>query len=658
MLPYPSTDICVQTYYDEIRNAISQSLKKAREATKATKKQHKILSEHTFKLLTRRKELQGSKIKTRSMKNELSALYKITNKYIKRDYERYRQDTIDKHLQHTGSTKKAFKELRTSKTWIEGLNRQDKTANNRTEIITVASEFYKRLYSDNTRKALTSNNINRSIQGQIRPVDEIEIIEAIKSLKLDKSPGSDNITNEMLKISPTKLAGPLAVLFNTIINKSETPSQWSESNIILIYKKGDPKDIGNYRPISLLPSLYKLFSTIINKRISATLELKQPIEQAGFRKGFSTVDHMHTIGLIIEKYQEQRRPLYIAFIDYQKAFDTVTHSSIWKSLEQQGVEDEYINVIKSIYNNNTGKIKLETLGPSFSIERGVRQGDPLSPKIFIAILETIISEIDWSQSGLYIKGTFLSHLRFADDLVLLSESSTQLQYMIGTLHIASVKVGLEMNLTKTKTMTNSWRRPITINGEPLEYVDQYIYLGKRISFDKNNNELEIERRVQYTWNKYWSLKEIFKSNLPIATKTKVMNSSLLPCLTYGCQTWKFTTKLKHKLIICQRGLERSMLKIRKLDKVRHTKIRSITKATNALSYAQKLKWKWAGHVARLKDERWTKKVTFWKGPLGKRSKGRPLTRWEDEIIRAAGPNWQEKAQDRDKWTFLEEAFTH
>lgn len=658
MLPYPSTDICVQTYYDEIRNAISQSLKKAREATKATKKQHKILSEHTFKLLTRRKELQGSKIKTRSMKNELSALYKITNKYIKRDYERYRQDTIDKHLQHTGSTKKAFKELRTSKTWIEGLNRQDKTANNRTEIITVASEFYKRLYSDNTRKALTSNNINRSIQGQIRPVDEIEIIEAIKSLKLDKSPGSDNITNEMLKISPTKLAGPLAVLFNTIINKSETPSQWSESNIILIYKKGDPKDIGNYRPISLLPSLYKLFSTIINKRISATLELKQPIGQAGFRKGFSTVDHMHTIGLIIEKYQEQRRPLYIAFIDYQKAFDTVTHSSIWKSLEQQGVEDEYINVIKSIYNNNTGKIKLETLGPSFSIERGVRQGDPLSPKIFIAILETIISEIDWSQSGLYIKGTFLSHLRFADDLVLLSESSTQLQYMIGTLHIASVKVGLEMNLTKTKTMTNSWRRPITINGEPLEYVDQYIYLGKRISFDKNNNELEIERRVQYTWNKYWSLKEIFKSNLPIATKTKVMNSSLLPCLTYGCQTWKFTTKLKHKLITCQRGLERSMLKIRKLDKVRHTKIRSITKATNALSYTQKLKWKWAGHVARLKDERWTKKVTFWKGPLGKRSKGRPLTRWEDEIIRAAGPNWQEKAQDRDKWTFLEEAFTH
>lgn len=335
----------------------------------------------------------------------------------------------------------------------------------------------------------------------------------------------------------------------------------------------------------------------------------------------------------------------------------VTHISIWESLKQQSVEDIYIKAIKSIYNNNKGRIKLETLGPSFPIERGVRQGDPLSPKIFIAILEAIISKLDWSKAGLCIKGDYLSHLRFADDLVLLSESSSQLQIMIETLHLASVKVGLQMNLTKTMAMTNRGRRVITINGEPLEYTDKYIYLGKQISFDRKSNELEVERRVQQTWNKYWSLKEIFKSNLPITIKTKVMNSSLLPYLTYGCQTWKFTSKLKNKITTCQRGLERSMLKINKLLKIRHTKIRSITKATNALNYAQKLKWKWAGHVARLKDQRWTIKVTFWKGPPGKRRRGRPLTRWEEDIARTAGSNWKQIAQDRDKWASLEEAFT-
>lgn len=107
-----------------------------------------------------------------------------------------------------------------------------------------------------------------------------------------------------------------------------------------------------------------------------------------------------------------------------------------------------------------------------------------------------------------------------------------------------------------------------------------------------------------------------------------MNSNLLPSLTYGCQTWKFTSKIKNLITTCQRALERSMLKIKKLDKIRHTKISEITKATNALNYAQKLKWKWAGHVARLKDQRWTKKVTFWKGPPGKKNRGRPLTHWE------------------------------
>ncbi|KAJ0182161.1 hypothetical protein K1T71_002883 [Dendrolimus kikuchii] len=177
--------------------------------------------------------------------------------------------------------------------------------------------------------------------------------------------------------------------------------------------------------------------------------------------------------------------------------------------------------------------------------------------------------------------------------------------MIESLQLASAEVGLEINLTKTMTMTNSSKIPININGNPLEYTDKYIYLGKTISFDRKNNDIEIERRVQQTWNKYWSLKEIFKSNLPINLKTKIMNSNLIPGLTYGCQTWKFTAKTKHKIATCQRGLERSMLKVNKMDKIRHTTIRAITKATNALSYAQKLKWKWAGHITRLTDQRWT-----------------------------------------------------
>ncbi|CAH2083788.1 unnamed protein product [Euphydryas editha] len=145
--------------------------------------------------------------------------------------------------------------------------------------------------------------------------------------------------------------------------------------------------------------------------------------------------------------------------------------------------------------------------------------------------------------------------------------------------------------------------------------------------------------------------------MPVNIKTKVMTSCLLPCLTYACQTWKYTSKIKNKITTCQHGIERSMLNIKKIQKIRHNNIRKITKAKDALNYAKKLKWKWAGHVARLEDDRWTSRITKWKGPYGKRLQGRPHTRWEDEIIKIAGPCWPQVAQDRDVWNSLEEAFT-
>lgn len=314
-------------------------------------------------------------------------------------------------------------------------------------------------------------------------------------------------------------------------------------------------------------------------------------------------------------------------------------------------------MLRDIYKKCTSKVKLETTGPQINIKRGVRQGDPLSPTIFISVLEHVFRQLDWSRFGIYIKDTYFNHLRFADDIVIVSESCNQMQQMITMLHTASKQVGLEMNSSKTKIMTNSIQRPIDVNNTPLQYVKEYIYLGKQISFSKDNNLLEISRRIKTTWNKYWNLKEVFKSDLPTNLKKKVMDSNLLPCLTYACQTWKFNNVIKNKITTCQRGMERSMLNIKKQHRVRHSKIRSATKAIDALTHAQKLKWKWAGHVARLQDKRWTKRILSWSGPIGKRKQGRPFMRWEDEITKIAGSQWLEVAQNRDHWHSLEEAFT-
>ena len=302
-------------------------------------------------------------------------------------------------------------------------------------------------------------------------------------------------------------------------------------------------------------------------------------------------------------------------------------------------------------------MKLENKGQEIRIERGVRQGDPLSPKLFIAVLEAVFRKIKWNNKGIKILGHYLSHLRFADDIAVFAESATELEQMMQTLDNESRKVGLQMNANKTKVMTNSKTNLIRISGKHIEYVKEYVYLGKQVSFSMRNNEEEVDRRINCTWKKFWSQKEILKGDYHNMFKRIVMDTSILPCLTYGSQTWTLTNKIKQKITTCQRSMERSLLKINKIQKIRSETIRKETRITDGLKQVLRLKWKWAGHITRYKDDRWTLKTTKWPGPAGKRRKGRPYKRWADDIIETAGTDWMQAACNRDKWKAMEEAYT-
>ncbi|GBP18009.1 hypothetical protein EVAR_16954_1 [Eumeta japonica] len=107
-------------------------------------------------------------------------------------------------------------------------------------------------------------------------------------------------------------------------------------------------------------------------------------------------------------------------------------------------------------------------------------------------------------------------------------------------------------------------------------------------------------------------------------------------------------------------MERSTLKLKPKYKRTNKDIRNTTKVNDVkrlLHHCKKLKWKWAGHVSRMDDDRWTKRITTWNGPLGKRSRGRPMERWLDEILKIAGKQLDRKEINRDKWRKMEEAFT-
>ncbi|GBP25135.1 Putative uncharacterized transposon-derived protein F52C9.6 [Eumeta japonica] len=166
-------------------------------------------------------------------------------------------------------------------------------------------------------------------------------------------------------------------------------------------------------------------------------------------------------------------------------------------------------------------------------------------------------------------------------------------------------------------MTNGKKDPVTVEQTQISYVDEYIYLGQLISPEDNINK-EVEKRIAKGWKKYWGAKEIMKDkNLHISTKSKLFNTCILPVLTYGSETWALTRNIAKKLSTCQHAMERSMVGIKRKDKVRNSNIRSKTKVQDITLKIRRQKWKWAGHMIRGKDK-WSKIITQWYPRDGKK----------------------------------------
>ncbi|KAE9414048.1 hypothetical protein Angca_002619, partial [Angiostrongylus cantonensis] len=150
-----------------------------------------------------------------------------------------------------------------------------------------------------------------------------EVRVAIENMKRGTAPGPDNITADFLRAGGHNLHVLLADHMTAYLQKEKIPDQWRTSRTVILPKKEDRKDLRSCRPIYLLNVLYKLFTKIILSRISTTLDEAQPVEQAGFRKGFCCMDHIQTVSRVIEVSRKYHLPIVLTFADYEKAFNSV-----------------------------------------------------------------------------------------------------------------------------------------------------------------------------------------------------------------------------------------------------------------------------------------------------------------------------------------------
>ena len=270
--------------------------------------------------------------------------------------------------------------------------------------------------------------------------------------------------------------------------------------------------------------MYKLCTKILTHRLQKQLDENQPIEQAGSRSGYSTINHIHSKNQLIDKCTEYHKPIYLAFVDYEKAFQSVETNAALNTLQNQGIDQTYIDVLARLYENGYARLDLHKQGNAIPIRRGVRQGDSISPKLFTACLEDIVRNLNWSKRGISIHGRKLNNLRFADDVALKREKNHQeIEDCLNDLETESKKVGLKINIEKTKILRNKLTAPyfVKVGSHVIEEVDCYIYLVQRISLIDKDKSGEITRRIQAGSNAYNNYKELFKSNIPNSLKRKL-----------------------------------------------------------------------------------------------------------------------------------------
>ncbi|RXN14061.1 RNA-directed DNA polymerase from mobile element jockey-like protein [Labeo rohita] len=425
-----------------------------------------------------------------------------------------------------------------------------------------------------------------------------ELSKAIDCLACGKAPGNDGIPPEVLKSGKPALLQPLHNLLCLCWEQGYIPQDMRDAKIITLYKnKGDRSDCNNYRGISLLSTVGKVFARVALAHLQVLASRVYPESQSGFRVGRSTVDMIFSLRQLQEKCQEQQMPLYIAFIDLTKAFDLVSRSGLFSLLQKIGCPQHLLAVVTSFHDNmhSTVCYSGET-SKAFQVSSGVKQGCVLAPTLFGIFFSMLLKYAfkDCSE-GVYIhtrsdgKLYNIAHLcaktkitevliremLFADDAALTSHTEDGLQQLVTCLFHACKEFGLTISLRKTKVMAQGTETPpnIAIDGYTLEGVENFPYLGSTISSSLSIDS-EISSRIAKAATAMAKLNQRVWNNSSLTEKTRlcVYQACILSTLLYGSETWTTYARHERKLNSFHMRCLRRILQIKWQDRVPNTEV--------------------------------------------------------------------------------------
>ncbi|XP_045448721.1 uncharacterized protein LOC123657186 [Melitaea cinxia] len=502
---------------------------------------------------------------------------------------------------------------------------------------------------------------------------------AVKQLKRGKSPGSDGTQAEILKL---KCVSP--ILHSLLCKCWEAgcvPRDMRDANIITLYKgKGDRGDCNSYRGISLLSSVGKLFGRVILGKLQKLANRVYPEAQCGFRPRRSTVDMIFSLRQLQEKCREQKTPLYVAFVDLNKAFDTVSREGLYTALKCIGCPPKLLSLVQSFHEDMKGAVVFDgQTSDRFEMRRGVRQGCVLAPTLFGIFFSIILrTAFGDSQQGIHLHtrvdgklfnisllqakqkrhDLFVDSLLFADDAAFVANSVLELQTIMDKFSKACTLFSMSINPKKTVVLAQGSAEipAIMLDSTALQVVDRFCYLGSTVS-NNLSLEAEINTRIGKAATTFGRLSTRVWNNKHLTNRTKmiVFQACVLSTLLYGAETWTSYAKQERQINTFYMRCLRNILGISWKDRATNERVLQIARMPSLTAMLKQRRLRWLGHVHRMDPSRLPRQIMLGAVANARRDVGRPLLRFKDCAKRdmvAFNINhnsWEKLAENRDQW---------
>ncbi|GJW75403.1 putative pre-mRNA-processing factor 6-like [Tanacetum coccineum] len=457
-----------------------------------------------------------------------------------------------------------------------------------------------------------------------------EVKEALRKMGRNKAVGPDEIPIEAWRCLGGEGVRWLTILFNKTLSRAKMPEEWRLSEVIPIYKnKGDAQTCSNYRGIKLLSHTMKLWERVIERRVRRETEVSE--NQFGFMPGRSSMEAIHIIRTLMEKYRERQKDLHLAFLDLEKAYDSVPRELIWKTLRDKGTPMKYIKVIQDMYEGARTCVRTPTGNSEyFPVDVGLHQGSAISPYLFALILDELSRGIQESIPWCLI---------FADDIVLVSDTPDGLNGRLEQWREMLENKGLRVSREKTEYMRCDFNRNendqneeavIRIGEHILEPKESFRYLGSVIH-KSGRIEDDVTHRIQAGWLKWRAATGILcDKNVPLKLKGKFYRVAIRPAMLYGSECWPLTKVQANRMEVAEMRMLRWTCGKTLLDMIPNGAFRRNLQVATIVNKMREGRLRWFGHVKRRPQSAPVRRVETIVVD-GVRRRGRPKLRWEDTL---------------------------